>query len=224
MFKKLQAIAILFCTLSYATAGTVAIGTASARGDMRVDHYTVNGNATLFDGSVVETGQATADLRLDKGVQITMSTRSRGTLYRDHLVLQQGESELTASDSFQVQANNVRVTPNGPDARAVVSMKPGNKVEIAALNGSFGVASEQGALLARVLPDQTLSFAMQAGGTGGSGSGQSFKGTGVVSKGADGNYFLSVGTVKYQLIGKDLDALVGKTVTITGTTEIGRAH
>src|ERR1035438_5823148 len=85
MFKNLQVIALLLCTLPYAAAGTVAIGTASARGDIRIDRYTVNGNATLFDGSVVETEQATADLRLDKGVQITMSTRSRGTLYRDQI-------------------------------------------------------------------------------------------------------------------------------------------
>ena len=67
MLKKLQAVFVIFSMLSYAQAGTVVIGTASARGDMRVDSYMVKGNATLFDGSVVETGQATADLRLNKG-------------------------------------------------------------------------------------------------------------------------------------------------------------
>jgi len=38
---------------------------------------------------VVETGQATADLRLNKGAEITLSSSSRGILYKDHLVLQQ---------------------------------------------------------------------------------------------------------------------------------------
>src|SRR5664280_2661127 len=129
MFKKLQVAAILLCMLSNATAGTVSIGTASARGDMRVDSYVVKGNATLFDGSVVETGQATADLRLDKGTQITMATSSRGTLYRDRLVPQQGESELAASSSFQLEANGLHVTPNTPNSRGVVSLKAGNTVE-----------------------------------------------------------------------------------------------
>ena len=95
MLKKLQAVIVLLCMISYAEAGTVSIGTASVRGDMRVDSYTVNGNATLFDGSVVETGQATADLRLNKGTEITLATSSRGTLYSNRLVLQQGEGELT---------------------------------------------------------------------------------------------------------------------------------
>ena len=54
----------------------------------------MKGNATLFDGSVVETSQASADLRLNKGVEITMSPASRGTLYSDHLVLQQGPSQV----------------------------------------------------------------------------------------------------------------------------------
>src|ERR1035438_10163191 len=94
MLKKLQVVAVLLCMFSYAVAGTVSIGTASARGDMRVDSYSVKGNATLFEGSVVETGQATADLRLNKGTEITMSTGSRGTLYSDRLVLRPGEGEL----------------------------------------------------------------------------------------------------------------------------------
>ena len=136
MFRKLQVVAALFSMLSYSVAGTVSIGTASARGDMRVDNYTVKGNATLFEGSVLETGQATADLRLYKGTEITMSTNSRGTLYKDHLLLQQGESELVASSLFQLEANGLHVTPNEPNSRGVVSLKPGNTVEVAALNGS----------------------------------------------------------------------------------------
>jgi len=216
MMKKLQGTALLLCTLSYAAASTVAIGTASARGDMRVDRYTVNGNATLFDGSVVETGQATADLRLDKGVQITMSTKSRGTLYHDHLVLEQGASELTSSGSFQVSANNLRVAPIGTDSRAVVTLTQGKAVEVSALKGSIGVTSDQGVLLARVLPGQPMMFAPAAG--VGAGSPQAFVGTGVLSKGADGNDYLAVGAAKYEINGSGLDKYVGETVTINGTS------
>src|ERR1019366_9619255 len=104
MVRNLAVVAMLVATLSNGYAGSVAIGTVSARGDMRVDQYKVNGNATLFDGSVVETDQATADLRLDKGVAVTMSTGSRATFYRDHLVLQNGMSELTSASPFQVEA------------------------------------------------------------------------------------------------------------------------
>ena len=79
MKSKLPAVLMILSTFSYAAAGTTAIGTVSARGDMRVDGYRVNGDATLFDGTVVETGQASAASLLDKGVEIKLAQDSRGT-------------------------------------------------------------------------------------------------------------------------------------------------
>jgi hypothetical protein len=219
MFRKLQAVAALMCMLSYAAAGTVSIGTASARGDMRVDSYMVKGNATLFDGSVVETGQATADLRLDKGAAITMSTNSRGTLYRDRLVLQRGKSELAASSPFKLEANGLRVTPNEMNSRGVVSLAAGNTVEVAALNGSFGVTNVQGILLANVRPGSVVSFAMQAGSNP-----ISFSGVGLVTY-EDGHYYLTDNAnVKYEITGKDFKQYVGTKVQISGTIQAPAAE
>jgi hypothetical protein len=211
MFKKLQVVAALLSLLSYTAAGTVSIGTASARGDIRVDNNAVKGNATLFDGSVVETGQATADLRLDKGAEITMSTSSRGTLYRDRIVLQQGESELAAHSSFQVEANGLRVTPNQPDSRGVVSLRKGNTVEVAALNGSFGVTNDRGILLANVHPGRAMSFAIKT-----SESPSSFQGVGLVSY-ENGHYYLSTDSdSKYELTCKDFKKYVDTKVVVSG--------
>jgi hypothetical protein len=218
MLKKLQVAAIIMCMLSYASAGTVSIGTVNARGEMRVDSNNVKGNATLFDGSVVETGQATADLVLNKGVnkgvEITLSTSSRGTLYSDHLVLQQGESELAASSPFELQANGLRVTPNEANSRGVVSLKAGNTVEVASLNGSFGVTNDHGVLLANVRPGRLVSFAMQA-----KANPNVFSGTGLVSF-ENGTYYLTTEeSVKYVLTCKDVRRFVGDKVTISGTIE-----
>lgn len=214
MFRKLQLIAVLACMLSYAAAGTVSIGTASARGDLRVDSYTVKGNATLFDGSVVETGQASADLRLNKGTEITMANGSRGTLYADRLVLQKGESELSASSPFQLEASGLHVTPNQPNSRAVVSVRSENTIEVASLNGSFGVTNSNGALLANVLPGRSISFAMQAGGDS-----TAFSGVGRVIM-EDGNYYLvNQADQKVLLTCGNFSNYVGKLVTITGTLE-----
>lgn len=213
MLRKLQAVAVIMLMLLYAAAATVSIGTASARGDMRVDNYLVEGNATLFDGSVVETGQASADLRLQKGAEIILGRSSRATLYGDRIVLEQGETELTASSPFQLQASVVRVTPNNPDSRWTVSLKPGNTVEVTALNGAVGVTNEHGIMLASVLPGRPLSFAMQQGA-----SSMEFVGTGDVSF-SQGHYFLTVeeSGVTYEIVGANLGNLIGRTVTITGT-------
>ena len=144
MFKKLQVIATLLCFLSYADAASLSIGTASARGDLRVDNYSVKGNATIFDGSVVETSQASAEVRLNKGVEIRMSTASRGTLFKDHIVLQKGQTELTSSVPYQLQAIGLHVVSGSQHSRGVVSVKPGNAIEVAALDGSFGVSNDRG--------------------------------------------------------------------------------
>jgi hypothetical protein len=215
VLKKLQVVAVLLCMLSYASAATVSIGTASARGDMRVDSYVVKGNATLFDGTVVETGQATADLRLDKGTQITMSTSSRGTLYRDRLVLQQGESMLAASSSFQLEANGLHVTPNRPNSLGVVSLRAGNTVEVAALNGSFGVTNDHGILLASVPAGHAALFAMQAGGE----NPTAYSSVGTVSY-SNGHYFLTDSAAeKFEITCKSFKRYIGKLVTLSGTVQ-----
>jgi hypothetical protein len=219
MLRKLQVASMLLCMLSYAAAGTVSIGTASARGDIRVDSYSVKGNATLFDGSVVETGQATADLRLGKGTEITLATASRGTVYSDRLVLQHGQSELTASNSFQLEANGLRVTPNEPNSRGVVSLMAGNTVEVASLNGSFGVTNDHGVLLANVGPGHIVSFAMME-----DGDPTTFSGVGVISYG-NGQYYLETsGNAKYLLTCKDLKKYIGDKVFVNATLQRSSAQ
>jgi hypothetical protein len=212
MFRKLQVLAVLLCTVSYSTAGTVSIGTASARGDIRVDNYLVKNNTTLFDGSVVETGQASADLRLDKDTQITMSANSLATLYRDHLVLQRGKSELAAPTSFQFEVNGLRVVPSEPDSRGVVSLTAGNTVQVAALNGSFGVSNAHGVLLARVHSGSLVSFAKQAA--------ENVEAVtdmpGMVSY-ENGHYYITSNEdVVYEITGKSLKRYVGTKVVISG--------
>jgi hypothetical protein len=188
---------------------------------MRVDSYMVRGNATLFDGSVVETGQASAVLRLENGARIAMETSSRGVLHRDRFVLQRGTSELTASTSFQIEANGLHFTPSHANSRGVISITSGDTVEVAALTGSFGVTDDLGFLLANVSPGRSMSFAIQA-----DKNSLACTGTGQISL-EGGNYFLTIAStgVKYELVGKDLAKLrgylAGESFTIKGTIVSG---
>ena len=202
-------------TISAAAADSESIGTVSARGDFRVDSHLVSGNATLFNGSMVETGTATADLRMGKDATITMSTNSRGTLYRDRMVLQQGESELTAPESFHLEVEGLHVAASGPNSHGVISLKTGNTVQVSALSGTFSVTNDHGSTLASISPGRAMTFAFQSGS-----SGTAFTGTGKVTF-SNGQYYLTLKStgVKYELNGDGLANLVGKEVTITGTLE-----
>lgn len=215
MLKKLQAVLMLCCMATYASAATV-LGTASVRGDMRVDGYAVKGDATVFDGSVVETGDASANLRMGRGVEITMSRSSRGTIYRDRFVLQRGESELTAPASFELEANGLHVWANKPNSVALVGLTPKNTVQVAALSGSLEVRDGQGILLSDVLPGRPLSFAMQAQANT---SPYSVSTVGMLDV-QGGQYYLTTDeNVKYALTGQDFQKFVGDKVVITGMLE-----
>jgi len=211
MLKKLQVSLILLSALSYSAASSVSIGTVNARGDMRVDSYNIRGNATLFNGSVVETGQVDADLHLDKGTEIKLNPESRATMYSDHIVLQQGLTELDSSGAFKVTARGIQVSGASPNSRGIISVV-GDAVEVSALSGSFGVTNAQGMMVAKVHPGQPLHFAMMAGGAT-----NAFSAHGMVSF-LKGNYYLTTtADATYQLTGSNLAKFVGQSVAATGT-------
>lgn len=217
MLRKMKAIVLLMCTVTYAVASTVSIGTASARGDMRVDGNRINGNATLFDGSVVETGQATANLQLSKGVELKLAPNTRTTLHSDYLLLEHGQTEMAVKSAFNVVANGITIAPLEPDSRALITMKPDNAVEVESLNGSFGVRSQQGELISKVHKGISLSFTKQIGTLH-----SSFSGVGTISIDKDGFYFFFTEQGQtFQLVGKDLKEFLGYMVKVTGTVQPG---
>src|SRR4051812_16677970 len=73
-----------------------AIGMVTANGDLQVDHARVAGNGTLFDGSLIQTERASTRIQLNNGVQMRLSADSRATVFQRRLVLEEGQSELTA--------------------------------------------------------------------------------------------------------------------------------
>lgn len=162
MLSKIQVALTLVCLTTYAAAGTTVLGTASARGPIRVDGYAVQGDATIFEGSVVETQDASAVLRVAHGVDITLSRSSRGTVYEDRFMLKRGETEVADSGSFALEADGLRVTAEQPHSVGIVALTPKHAVEVAALAGSFDVRDGRGILLSEVLPGKPLAFAKQA--------------------------------------------------------------
>ena len=221
MTSKLPAVAMIFCTLSYAMAGTSAIGTASARGDMRVDGYAVKGDATLFNGTVVETGQNSAALRLDKGVEVKLATDTQGTLYRDRLILQHGSSELKTSSPYQVEANGLHIAPALPNSIGTVTVS-NETVEVAALTGTFQVTNSRGFVLAKIQPGNAMSFGASQPTPVRTATPVQMTLFGDLTR-VDGHYYLNLPVpdlgVVYELTGGNLESLIGKRITITGIVD-----
>lgn len=182
---------------------------------MQVDGARILSNATLFEGSVVETGRTSATLRLENGgAQVRLASDSRGTLYRDRLVLARGSGEVIGANSFAVEAAGVRILTDGTASNSVVVMHGDHSVDVAALTGSLRVTTNSGFMLASLTPGRSMNFQDAAGASAPTNI------TGCVSK-IDNAYFLTVSQtgVVYELTGQNLDDVVGKNVNVVGTPE-----
>jgi hypothetical protein len=229
MFGKSCLIGILSISASwaYAANGTGSIGTVSARGDMRVDGYTVSGNGTLFDGTTVETGQASATLRLNSGTEITLSTNSHGVVYSNHLVLLQGKSQLrTSNSSFLLEADGLRVAPGGPNTLGVVALSPAKTVDVAAVTGELRIVNNVGLPLYRVSTGAAFSFpSAQDQQPAGATSGAPLKEIEGDMSAENGNYYVTdIDGTKYELVtGNNIKKYVGKNVAVAGFVQSSSA-
>ncbi len=145
-------------SLTPAWAADSAIGVAVADGAFRVNDAPVSGNATLFDGSVVEAGAASSTIRLNSGGTIAIAAGSRAKVLADRVVLESNMSDLTAKGSYKIEADSFRVEPATDDAVARVVREDGKVVQVAALQGSLRVFGAEGLQIANVYPGVALSF------------------------------------------------------------------
>src|ERR1019366_7530848 len=115
-----------------------AIGMAVANGSFQVDHSTVYGNGTLFDGSVVETARASSWLQLTGGVQMRLAGESRAKVYQHRLVLEQGLGQMESADWFEVEARSLHIAV-APGSVARVKVENGRSVLVSAVRGALRV-------------------------------------------------------------------------------------
>ena len=122
-----------------------------------LDRSQVWGNATVFEGSTIETGPASSQIALRNGVKLQLARDSRARILADRVVMEKGIGQVSSTDGFEVNAANLRIRSTG---RLRVNL--GQNVEVASLLGSARVASASGMLLATIPAGRMMSFAPQA--------------------------------------------------------------
>jgi hypothetical protein len=198
--------------LLFLTAVPPSIGVVRSDGDFQVDGSTVRGNATLLEGSTVQTSGTQSRIQLAGGTEIVLSPASRAQVYRDHTVLQQGAQSVKNGERYRIEAATLWISPTDTHTLAEIVAKDGNRVSIAAREGSVDVRNGAGVLVATVRPGLALAFDTQAGDTG-----KASKMSGcLVTKG--GKYLLTDNTtnITVELQGPDAAKSAGHRVEITG--------
>jgi hypothetical protein len=148
------------------SAATPGIGVAMSQGNILVNDAKTAGNATLTDGSTLETWTAASQVRLNAGGQLNLSSSSRATVFADHIELQRGSAKVS---DYSVNASGLSVRADKTSS-ATVSMRDQGVVEIAALTGNVHVYNAAGVNVANLLPGRALDLKPQDAGASASSS------------------------------------------------------
>ena len=206
--------------LSVATAatppsGVAAIGMAVTRGSFRVDNATVTGNATLVEGTTIETEQAGSSLQLLSGAHIALGAQSKGRVFGDHILLERGVGDLEKLTGYRVEARGLTIQPQSGAASARVALAGSRLVQVAALTGSLRVMNAKGMVVANLTPGSALEFDPQA-----SAHDEPWKLSGCLVS-APGHFTLTDNTtnVTVEAVGTGLEKESGNKVEITGAMD-----
>jgi hypothetical protein len=158
--SKIVFVCALSSSLTLLSAATLGIGIAMSEGNILINSSTAAGNATIFDGSTLETRSAASQIRLNGGAQLRLASDSRGTVFTDHVDLQKGSARIAG---YTANASGLNVRADG-NASANVSMGDRGVVQIAALTGSVHVFNAAGVNVANLLPGRALDLRPQDAG------------------------------------------------------------
>ena len=152
---------LLVCLLPSYMIGSTVLGTVVSDGDFRLNSSLVTGSATLFDGSAVETNQATSRIQLD-GAWMLLDSNSRARVKSSQVTLERGIGEIGTTRSFALDARSLKIVTEGAGAAARVKLDGRDNVVVGALRGSVKVLNSNGILIASLRPGTTLSFLPKA--------------------------------------------------------------
>lgn len=204
---------ILAVNLSLLPAAQPVIGVAMANGEFTVNSARVQSNATVFEGSTIETRAVSSKLELDSGARVQLGADSKGHIYRDRMVLERGVGQFDSGRNYEVQAGLLRVAPTDPNSTATVAFRDAGVVQVAALHGSVRVMDPRGLLVANIAAGEALDFNMQ-----GAGAAAPSTLTGCLQK-LSGAYLLRDDTanVTWELRGENLDEHISHRIQVTGS-------
>ena len=125
MVARIVIASLLF---SVAALAAPAIGIVTASGHFNVEGSQVWGNATLFDGTTIETSSASSDLALRNGVKVQLAAGSRARIWQNRLVLEKGVAQLAAPVSFEARVSEQAELIRAPYRGVAFQAAPGQTV------------------------------------------------------------------------------------------------
>jgi hypothetical protein len=136
-----------------------SIGFTYAAGSYRVAGAGVRGNATVFEGDTVETGEAPATLQLKRGARMWLTPGTRVKVSSQAAVLLSGAGRFQAAAPYSLEARAVRVVAARPDTVVRVAVDEQGGAVVAPLAGAVDVWNNRGVRVGALVEGTAVRFA-----------------------------------------------------------------
>ena len=188
-----------------------AIGSIYSGGAYQMDGVDIRGNATLFDGSTLEIGEAAAQIHLANGAGMWLAPKSRATMSARGIRLLSGMGQFETPAEYRLEARAVRVAASQPHTTVRVALDESGGAIVAPVNGSVQVTNTRGMRIGELTQGNTVRFADQPG------AAAAVNVSGCLSRDRD-QFTLTddVTNVPVRLTGKGLGQEVGHLVSVSG--------
>ena len=132
--RRLLALFTACGCLVVVSASPPVIGVAQSAGAFRLNHASVPGSATIFDGASLETGAAASKINLKTGQRVLLASTSTAEFHQDRLVLSKGAAELSGAAAYRIDTRSLSIGAADPAASIRVAVDA-NQVRVAASGG-----------------------------------------------------------------------------------------
>ena len=139
-------------------AASPSIGFVAAKGSFQLDNSKVWSNATLFDGSIVETKAVPSQIHLSNGSDIQVAAQSRVRVFLGRTVLEKGTVQMQSSTEYQVEARALHMAAAASNTVAIVELRGNGRVAASASSGEILITNKDKVLVAKVTPGKVVTL------------------------------------------------------------------
>jgi len=194
------------------------LGFVYANGTYRIDGSTVRGNATVFDGSILETQESPARLQFGDGTHLWLASGSSVKFSPQVTTLLRGLVQLQGGEDHALSAGAIKVTP-GPDSIVRIMLESSGGAVVMPLGGIAKVSNARGIPVGNLAAGQAVRFAAYEG------AAAAVESSGCIERRSDGFALTdSITNLTFQLEGRDLDKAAGKHIHLLGVWEPSRRN
>ena len=140
LWRAVGVFSFVVCPIALVAASVPPVGFAVSESEFVVGQSAVQGQATLFDGEVVQTFYLATRVNLKDGSRYILGIDSEGAVYTDHVSLRYGSAELSNKGRpARITASSLELAAEKPNSVATVYVSENKSVTVMVRSGTLSM-------------------------------------------------------------------------------------